>query len=562
MDVDTVDNVEPLRKETTALLQQFVSTDLVNAALTSVHIAENPASVELKEETKAMAAPKIAVETAEEKKLHRFDSEINVKQLARSPLTTLVEQSEAEVVNKVDVVELAVDMIPINDAKAVNQEEISVQVAATHEVIPEMNSKIIIPTPVPVIEDAKAVHEEAGGISTEEVNADQVIPEVGMFCRGVYKEDGLEYEGIVKSIESTDDGQYAVVKFIGYGNEEPIWFQDLLKSKGDEARQIQTKEALGEDVKEPVEETKEILEEDSKESLEDIQPQAGWFCRGVYKEDGLEYEGIVKSIESTNVGPYAVVQFLGYGNEQPIWFKDLLKSKGEEARQKQMKEAHVGDQDEVSTQKGTEDQAILEEPIDNDVKEEILPVDGPNSDGGKKNVVEIVNVKETEMKSNDKEVVVAPKERNSPKDELIEEINNNQPVVVTVPKNIIEENKVVDQMNVVVEAITKPEEPLVLIKPDAFTMTKLEDQPALITETKKDVIEDRINIDEVIAKLEETLFLLKSDSFKAKGCKECLGLMKFIVAKKATELHDAVQACQLPDAIPEQIWKELSGKFN
>merc|ERR1711874_227065 len=164
---------------------------------------------------------------------------------------------------------------------------------------------------------------------------------------------------------------------------------------------------------------------------------------------------------------------------------------------------------------------------------------------------------------NDKEAVVAPKERNSPKDELIEDLsNNNQPVVVTMTKNIIEENKVVDQMNVVVESITKPEEPLVLFKPDAFTMTKLEDQPALITETKKDVIEDRININEVIAKLEEAPFLLKSDSFKAKGCKECLGLMKFIVAKKATELHDAVQACQLPDAIPEQIWKELSGKFN
>jgi len=552
-DVDTVDNVEPLRKETSALLQQFVSTDLVNAALASANIAESSASVELKEETKAKAAPKIAVETAEEKKLDQLDSEINTKQLARSPLTTLVEQSEEAIgqVEVVDVVELAVDMIPI-------KEEIPVQVAATHEVIPQMKSNIIITELDSGIEDAKAVHEEAAGISTEEVGADQMTPEVGMFCRGVYKEDGLEYEGIVKSIESTDDGQYAVVQFIGYGNEEPIWFQELLKSKGDEARQKQTKEALGEDAKEPIEESKEALGEDAKESVEEDIPKAGWFCRGVYKEDGLEYEGIVKSIESTNVGPYAVVQFLGYGNEQPIWFKDLLKSKGDEARQKQMKEAHVGDQDEISVEKVIDEQAILEEPINIDVKKEILLVGADsNPNEGEMNVVEIVNVnKETEMKSNDTEVVVAPKETNSPQDELQEDLTNNQPAEVTVTKNIIEENQVVDQMNVVVDkAITKPEEPLVLIKPEAFTMTKLEDQPALVIETKNDVIEDPVNIisDEAIAKLEEAIVLLKSDSLKAKGCKECLGFMKFIVAKKATELHDAV---------PEQVWKELSGKFN
>ena len=68
-----------------------------------------------------------------------------------------------------------------------------------------------------------------------------------MFCRGVYQEDGIEYEGIVKSIASSDGGDYAVVQFIGYGNEEPFWFQDLLESKGEEAREKQRKEALGEE---------------------------------------------------------------------------------------------------------------------------------------------------------------------------------------------------------------------------------------------------------------------------------------------------------------------------
>ena len=50
-----------------------------------------------------------------------------------------------------------------------------------------------------------------------------------MFCRGIYKEDGLEYEGLIKTVESTDDGQYAVVEFVGYGNQETLWLQELLK---------------------------------------------------------------------------------------------------------------------------------------------------------------------------------------------------------------------------------------------------------------------------------------------------------------------------------------------
>ena len=86
-------------------------------------------------------------------------------------------------------------------------------------------------------------------------------PYIGMFCRGIYKQDGLEYEGIVKSIASTDDGEYAVVEFIGYGNEEPIWFQDLIESKGEEARDKQRKEALEE-------ESPTVINEDTKEQGE------------------------------------------------------------------------------------------------------------------------------------------------------------------------------------------------------------------------------------------------------------------------------------------------------
>ena len=52
-----------------------------------------------------------------------------------------------------------------------------------------------------------------------------------MFCRSIYKEDGQEYEGLVKSMESSEaGGQYAVVQFVGYNHKDSVWLQDLLMS--------------------------------------------------------------------------------------------------------------------------------------------------------------------------------------------------------------------------------------------------------------------------------------------------------------------------------------------
>ena len=71
--------------------------------------------------------------------------------------------------------------------------------------------------------------------------------EVGMPCRALYAEDGQEYEGKILSIDSTEDGdKYTLVQFIGYGNEESIWLDDLLPSAGPEAAQRQIQEMLGE----------------------------------------------------------------------------------------------------------------------------------------------------------------------------------------------------------------------------------------------------------------------------------------------------------------------------
>jgi len=226
------------------------------------------------------------------------------------------------------------------------------------------------------------------------------IYKVGMFCRGVYQEDGIEYEGIVKSIASSDGGDYAVVQFIGYGNEEPFWFQDLLESKGEEAREKQRKEALGE----------ENVPVDNLIDIEEETPKEGWFCRGVYTEDGLEYEGVVKSIASTNVGSYAVVQFLGYGNEQPIWFKDILKSHGEEARKKQMMEAGVVDVDETMVQTANKEPMTTEKPNDVGSKQK---VDETNSNQGEKKTIKSV-IKNLEKKLNEQKVEITQMKRNHP----------------------------------------------------------------------------------------------------------------------------------------------------
>ena len=55
--------------------------------------------------------------------------------------------------------------------------------------------------------------------------------QAGMFCRSIYKEDGQEYEGLVKSMESSEACcQYAVVQFVGYNHKDSVWLEDLLMS--------------------------------------------------------------------------------------------------------------------------------------------------------------------------------------------------------------------------------------------------------------------------------------------------------------------------------------------
>ena len=64
-------------------------------------------------------------------------------------------------------------------------------------------------------------------------------------CRAVYTEDGVEYEALVLSVDADEEGyRYAKVRFVGYGNEETYWLEELKPSKGEATRRAQTMKAV------------------------------------------------------------------------------------------------------------------------------------------------------------------------------------------------------------------------------------------------------------------------------------------------------------------------------
>ena len=82
-----------------------------------------------------------------------------------------------------------------------------------------------------------------------------------MFCRAIFSEDGEEYEGEIKEMGFSDEHQYAMVEFLGYGNQEPVWTDQLMQSAGEKARKAQMDEALGaESEVAPAEEEEKVVE--------------------------------------------------------------------------------------------------------------------------------------------------------------------------------------------------------------------------------------------------------------------------------------------------------------
>lgn len=144
--------------------------------------------------------------------------------------------------------------------------------------------------------------------------------EVGMACRAAATDAQEERECDIIEIGTTDDQRYAVVRFVGYGQEESIWLTDLKPSAGSEAREKQ-------------------LAESGKDSMKAV-VAASWVvgdsCRAVFSEDGLEYEGTILEINSTDDGkPFALIKYIGYGNEETKWLEELMESLGKAARDEQ-----------------------------------------------------------------------------------------------------------------------------------------------------------------------------------------------------------------------------------
>ena len=68
----------------------------------------------------------------------------------------------------------------------------------------------------------------------------KVVWKSGNYCRAIYSGDACEYEAKILDILADENSNpYANVEFVGYLNQDVIWLEDLMESKGEEARKKQ-----------------------------------------------------------------------------------------------------------------------------------------------------------------------------------------------------------------------------------------------------------------------------------------------------------------------------------
>lgn len=168
-------------------------------------------------------------------------------------------------------------------------------------------------------------------------NADRTtIPKfkVGEYCRAPFLEanrfvstwkDGSLYEAVVNHIV---DSKQLIVRYVGITDEYQIAVntKDLRPSQGKAARSVQTEEASRSGHKDVV--------------IDATSFKQGDYCRAFY--EGQEYEAQVTSCETDNSGnAFCHVRYLGYGNEETKWMKDLKPSLGKVARKDQRTAANA-----------------------------------------------------------------------------------------------------------------------------------------------------------------------------------------------------------------------------
>ena len=149
------------------------------------------------------------------------------------------------------------------------------------------------------------------------------------------------YEGIVEELATNEhQAEYAVVRFIGYGNTDSVWPKDLIRSDGKEAREKQINEAL-KDVnnnKNTVETSSNISKSTPNEKSDTKEWQVDDYCRALCDFDGQEHELQIIKQNPNNKEVFRVL-VLGYGHKEIKNCNVLQQSRGENARKIQINAA-------------------------------------------------------------------------------------------------------------------------------------------------------------------------------------------------------------------------------
>ncbi|KAL6953672.1 SMN protein Smn1 [Sarracenia purpurea var. burkii] len=131
----------------------------------------------------------------------------------------------------------------------------------------------------------------------------------GTNVRAPFADDGELYEAIIERI--FDD--YAIVRYLGYENEEAIELKDLRPSLGEESIAEQIKfvtECDGEEEEDGIEIEPEIN-----------QWKIGMRCRALYEPNEVVYEAVIQQIDTENCK--AVVVMAGYDIPYEVSFESI-----------------------------------------------------------------------------------------------------------------------------------------------------------------------------------------------------------------------------------------------
>jgi hypothetical protein len=166
---------------------------------------------------------------------------------------------------------------------------------------------------------------------------------VGDHCRALYQDDKIIYEAVIISFDVDENGKrYSVVRFLGYNNEDTVWYDEILPTLGSASRKAQ--EMAAKEVEEDVNDAPPISTESLPKDNAQVKPAKAvdWKvsarCRATFTKDGIEYEATLKAIEEDTDGrKYAVLHYVGYVNEEKKLLSELLPSAGKEARDEQRK---------------------------------------------------------------------------------------------------------------------------------------------------------------------------------------------------------------------------------